>query len=121
MMNIFLFTIQHFVLYLLFVYLVCGWCEDLLCILPSLLLPLNTPKLQTVDRLDGVGPPLPQGHHHPPHPGPAPAAVHHHPQLQEEVEDQESHRKPDNLLLHTLGDAEIFKPVLIEKLPNTNV
>ena len=102
-MNIFLFTIQHFVLYLLFVYLVCGWCEDLLCILRSLLLPLNLPQLRIVHGLDGVGPPLHQGHHHPPHPGPAPPAVPHYPQLQEEVQQQQGDL--GIVLLHILRDA----------------
>ena len=101
---------------------VCCACVYLLfCILPSLLLHLNTSKLQIVLRVDAVRLPRQEGHHPPPEPGPAPAAVHHHPQLQEQVQDQESHRKPDNLLLHILRDANIFKPVLTEKLPNANV
>ena len=123
MLMLMLIFVLFILLFMIFVYLLCGWCahEDMLCILQTLLFHLNNSQLQIILRLDAVCLPGHQGHHHPPDPGPAPAAVHHHPQLQEEVEDQESHRKPDNLLLHTLGDAEIFKPVLIEKLPNTNV
>ena len=100
---------------MIFVYLLCDRC------LLTLLLRLNIPELQIVHRLDGVTLPRQEGHHPPPEPGPAPAAVHHHPQLQEQVQDQESHCKPDNPLLHILGDAEIFKPLLTEELPNTIV
>ena len=100
----------------------CVVCKSVyLCIFPTVLLHLNTSKLQIVHRLDAVCLPRQEGHHPPPEPGPAPAAVHHHPQLQEQVQDQESHRKPDNLLLHVLRDANIFKPGLTEKLPNANV
>ena len=110
-------------LFMIFVYLLCGWCahEDMLCILQTLLFHLNNSQLQIILRLDAVCLPGHQGHHHPPDPGPAPAAVHHHSQLQEQVQDQESHCKQDQLLLHIFRDAKIFKPLLTKKLHNTIV
>ena len=69
-------------------------------------------KLHTTLRRHGVGVPA-QGHHHPPQPPPAPVAVHHHPQLEHQVEDHQGEDEADDVLLGLLQHADSSKATKI--------
>ena len=65
---------------------------------------LEVAKLHT-PRVHGVGGPA-QGHHPPPHQPPAPVAVHHHPQLEHQVQDQQGEDEAEDALSSLLQHAD---------------